>query len=120
MNIKKVKPLFDTVIITADTYTKEDIDNLELIDGTIEEGQLKIYQKVVAVGTVVKDVKEGDLIVFSPERFGIKKHKEGSLKDGIITDNVIIDYKFNYILLDNIPHIVISSRDIEYIIEDYD
>ena len=33
-----------------------------------------------------KDIKVGDLVSINPSRFAVKKHKEGSLKDGIITD----------------------------------
>ena len=47
--------------------------------------------------TVVDNIKEGDVVCINPSRFAVKKHKEGSLKDGIITDNPTISYNFDII-----------------------
>jgi hypothetical protein len=89
-----------------------------IVDTEKQQGSIKEYQKVVAVGSTVRDIKIGDTVNINPSRFGIKKHQEGSLKDGVITDNPIIGYNFDIIELDGTPHLLLQDRDINYIIED--
>ena len=82
----KVKPMFNRVITTMDTY-EEDQYNGNLLDTTKQKGSLKEYQKVLSVGTTVRDIKVGDLVCINPTRFAVKQHREGTLKDGVISDN---------------------------------
>ena len=48
------------------------------------------------------------------------KHQEGSLKDGVITDNMVETFEFDIIEINNEPHLLLDTRDIKYIIEDYE
>lgn len=119
MNIKKVKPLYNTIITTMDMYTKEDIEKQEIIDGSIIEGNLKEHQTVVAIGDSVRGISVGDLVSINPRRYEVKKHQDESLRNGIIGDNIVIGYNFNTLLIDNIPHLYLDDRDINYVALEY-
>lgn len=119
INIKKIKPLYTAIVTTMDKY-EEDEYNGSLIDSTKTKGTLKEYQKVIAVGDLVKNIQVGDLVCINPSRYAVKKHKEGSLKDGVVTDNPVITYNFNVVELNGVPHLLLSDRDIEFVVEDYD
>lgn len=119
VNVKKIRPLYTSIVTTMDKY-EEDEYNGSLIDSTKTKGTLKEYQKVVAVGDLVKNIQVGDLVCINPSRYAVKKHKEGSLKDGVVTDNPVITYNFNVVELNGVPHLLLSDRDIEFIVEDYD
>lgn len=119
LKIKKIKPMFNSLITTMDKYD-EDVKVGGLIDSKKTKGSLKEYQKVLAIGTTVRDIKVGDLVCINPTRFGVKKHREGSLKDGIITDNPIITYNFDVVEMDNNQCLLLQDRDIDFIIEDWE
>ena len=119
LKIKKIKPMFNSLITTMDKYD-EDVKVGGLIDSKKTKGSLKEYQKVLAIGTTVRDIKVGDLVCINPTRFGVKKHREGSLKDGIITDNPIITYNFDVVEMDDNQCLLLQDRDIDFIIEDWE
>ena len=120
MVIKKIKPMFTALITTMDKYEHDIITDGGLIDTSKQQGCLKEYQRVVAVGTAVRDIKEGDLVCINPTRFAVRKHKDGSLKDGVISDNPVVDYKFDIVEMNNTPYLLLQDRDINFIIEDYE
>ena len=120
IKIKKIKPMFNSLITTMDKYEHDMTTKGGLIDTTKQEGALKEYQKVVAIGDSVRNIKVGDLVCINPIRYARKKHQEGSLKDGIITDNPVVDYNFNVVDLDDIPHLLLQDCDISFIIEDFE
>lgn len=120
LKIKKVKPMFTALITTMDKYEHDVLTSGGLIDTAKQQGSLKEYQKVVAVGSSVRDIKVGDLVCINPTRFAVKKHQAGSLKDGVIGDNPVISYKFDTIELDGKMFLLLQDRDIDFIIEDYE
>lgn len=120
MVIKKIKPMFTALITTMNKYEHDIITDGGLIDTSKQQGCLKEYQRVVAVGTAVRDIKEGDLVCINPTRFAVRKHKDGSLKDGVISDNPVVDYKFDIVEMNNTPYLLLQDRDINFIIEDYE
>lgn len=120
MNIKSIRPLFNTLVVTMDVYTQEDLDSQDIIDGSIVVGNVKEYQRVVSVGGSVRGISVGDLVMINPRRYEVKKHKDGSLKDGIIEDNIVIGYNFRTIELGGKDHILLTDSDIDFVIEEYD
>lgn len=115
--ITKIRPTYTSIVTTADRYEK-DIKNNSVITKT--SGSLKEYQTVIAVGSSVREVKIGDVIVINPTRYQIKKHEAGSLKDGVITDNPVIAYNFPTIVINDETCLKLQENDIDYIIEDYE
>lgn len=120
IKLKKITPLFTQVLLTMDTYkTNQYVDGL--IDDTKSEGEVKEIQKVIAVGSAVsKEIVPGKYVCFNPTRYGRTKHKEGSLKDGIITDNPIVEYRFPVIQIDDTPYLLVDNRDIDFVVEDFE
>lgn len=112
--------MFDSIITTMDKYEHDTMLSTGLIDTAKTQGALKEYQTVIAIGNSVRDIKVGDLVCINPTRFGVKKHKEGSLKDGVISDNPIITYNFNVIEIDDKPCLLLQTRDIDFIINEYE
>lgn len=120
LKITKIKPMFTALITTMDKYDKDVIGSNGIIDVNKTQGGLKEYQKVLAVGASVREIKEGDLVCINPTRFAVKKHQEGSLKDGIITDNPVIKYNFDVIEYRGEQCLLLQDRDIDFIIEEYE
>ena len=117
LKIKKIKPMFTSLITTMNKY-EHDVNTKGLITKT--EGGLKEYQTVLAIGDSVRGIKVGDLVCVNPSRFAVRKHREGSLKDGVITDNPVTSYNFDVVELDDKPCLLLQDRDIEFIIEDFE
>lgn len=120
MKIKKVKPLLNHVITTADIYA---VDNLNdgLIADNGSEGQFKEYQTVVAVGPNVATVKPGDVVLINPQAYArpIHKQREDSI-NGLMGDSVEMVVQFPVLDINGVPHLFIYDRDIDLIIEDMD
>ena len=120
LKIKKIKPMFTALITTMDKYEQDKLTKGGLIDSSKQQGTLKEYQTVLAVGDSVRNIKVGDLVCINPTRFAVKKHKEGSMRDGVITDNPVVTYNFDIVEMDDKQCLLLQDRDIEYIIEDYE
>lgn len=120
LKVKKIRPMFTSLITTMDRY-KNDVRTVGgLLDVTKQQGGLKEYQRVLAVGSTVRDIKVGDLVCVNPSRFAVKKHQEGTLKDGIVSDNPVIRYNFDVVEMDGEQCLLLQDRDIEFIIEEYE
>lgn len=120
LNIKKIRPMFNQVITTMDKYSDDEMKTGSIIDVSKVNNPIKEYQKVVAVGPMVKNIEVGDIVMINPKRYGKVRHKEGSLKDGVITDNPVVSYNFNVIELDHQPYLLLLDQDIDFIIEEYE
>lgn len=119
IKVKKLKPMFTAIVTTMDRY-EQDTKKNGVIDVSRQVGTIKENQKVLAVGESVRGIKVGDLVNINPIRFAVKKHKEGTLKDGIITDNPVVEYNFDIVEIDDKPCLLLQDRDINYIIEEYE
>ena len=116
LKIKKIAPMFNRILVTCNKYEEDVIEGgiVRITAGTIKE-----YQKVISVGSTVREIKEGDLVLINPTRYAIKKHTEGSLKDGVVTDNPVMSYNFNFVEIDDDICILLYDQDVDYIIKDY-
>lgn len=118
LKVKKIKPLFNRIVVTARKYE----DNI-MIGSIIDSGKsntIKEYQEVVAVGTTVRDIKVGDTVLINPTRYQVRKHREGSLKDGVISDNPVTHYNFNMVEVNGETCILLFDSDVDYVIEDFE
>lgn len=116
LNIKKFKPAFNYMLTTMDVYAEDEYRN-GLIE--IKKGSIKEYQTVLATGPSVREVKVGDVVLVNPKRFIKMKHEAGSLKDGIVTDNMKVGYDFEVLEVDGKPLLFITDSDIKGIVEEY-
>ena len=111
--------MFTALITTMNKY-EQDMTTGGLINVTKMQGGLKEYQTVLAVGGSVRDIKVGDLVCVNPTRFAVKKHQEGSLKDGVISDNPVTTYNFDVVEMDGKQCLLLQDRDIDFIIEEWE
>ena len=115
--IKKIKPLFNMIVTTCNKYdNNKKLAGTSLLDAS-KANTVKEYQIVTAVGPSVRGIEVGDTVYINPARYAVKKHQEGSLKDGVITDNPIIGYNFNLVDIDGETHLLLYDNDIMYVAE---
>lgn len=112
--------MFTALITTMDKYEHDVTTRGGLIDTTKQQGGLKEYQTVLAVGSSVRDIKVGDIVCVNPARFAVRKHQAGTLKDGIVTDNPVTTYNFDVVEMDGKQCLLLQDRDIDFIIEEYE
>lgn len=120
LKAKKIKPMFTALITTMDKYEHDVMTTGGLIDTTKQQGGLKEYQTVLAVGSSVRDIKVGDLVCVNPTRFAVRQHKAGTLKDGVIGDNPVVKYNFDVVEMDGKSCLLLQDRDIDFVIEEYE
>ena len=120
LKIKKIKPMFTSLITTMNKYEEDVKTSGGLLDVNKQQGGLKEYQTVIAIGTTVRDIKVGDLVCINPIRYAVKKHQEGSLKDGVITDNPVIRFDFPTIEMNGKQYLYLQDRDIDFVIEEFE
>lgn len=88
-----------------------------MIDSRKQKGTMKEYQTVIAVGSSVRDIKEGDVVCINPTRYAVMKHEDKSMRNGVIGDNLVVGYKFNTITIDGVEHLMLYDQDIDFIVE---
>lgn len=113
---KKIKPTFDHVVTTMNLY-EEDLYENGII--THCKGEPMMEQTVIATGPNTP-FTEDMLVHINPIRYAKMKHNKGSLKDGVIEDNSVIDYVLPIIPMGDELVLFLQSNDIDYIIEDWD
>lgn len=120
LKVKKIKPMFTALITTMDKYEQDVRTTGGLLDVNKQQGGLKEYQTVLAIGESVRGIKVGDLVCVNPTRFAVKKHQAGTLKDGVVTDNPVVKYNFDVVEMDGRQCLLLQDRDIDFIIEEYE
>ena len=118
MNIKKIKPLFTAVVVTANVYSR-DYKEHNIISP--KANKLKEYQKVVAVGDSCRGIEEGDLVCIDLSSYAQWKYKKNSVKSDMEElHNEIVGYNVPQIKIDGQDCMYLDVRDIKYIVQDYD
>lgn len=116
IKISNVRPLANKVITTMDKYDI-DIKHGDLIDISKVRGTIKEYQKVIAVGPMVHNIKEGDTVLINPAAYGrpkqVKDRNNGSLAQDVEGYHVEMEYNFPTIQLNGVDHLFITDRDID-------
>ena len=123
LKIKTIKPLFTSIVTTGDKFEK-DVTVGGIIQQDQKKGDLKLYQKVLAVGSAVRDIKVGDMVMINPIAYVRKKYSKDSVQNDM--DN-------NPTLSINIPTVpvvddkgntqeclLLTDRDIQFVFEGED
>ena len=118
LHVTKIKPLFDHLLITADRFDKDMIHNGVIVAG---KGDLKLWQTVVAVGSVVRDIKVGDKVMINPNAFAVKKYNKNSVQNDL-DNNPVLTYNFPFETVDDEKgnpkdYLYISDRNVKYVFE---
>ena len=111
----KIKPVFNKIVTTCDVYQMGKSTGGIIIktDGTIKE-----YQRVEAVGSTVRDIKVGDIVMINPKRYLVARHndKPDSVKN-VNGDEVTFSVDFPILEYGGKKHLLIYDQDIDYIID---
>lgn len=118
LHVTKIKPLFDHLLITADRFEKDMIHSGVIL---ANKGDLKLWQTVVAVGSVVRDIKVGDRVMINPNDFAVKKYNKNSVQNDL-DNNPVLTYNFPFETIDDEKgepkdYLYISDRNVKYVFE---
>lgn len=118
LHIKKIKPLFTTIITTGEKFSEDMLDGGLIV---AKRGDLKLWQKVIAVGSLVRDVNVGDMVMINADHFIVKKYDKNSLQNDL-DNNPSLGYRFNWVTIDDEngePQecLMLNDRDIQYVFE---
>lgn len=118
LHVTKIKPLFDHLLITADRFEKDMVHSGVIL---AKKGDLKLWQTVVAVGSVVRDIKVGDKVMINPNDFAVKKYNKNSVQNDL-DNNPVITYNFPFETVDDEngnpkDYLYISDRNVKYVFE---
>lgn len=118
LHVTKIKPLFDHLLITADRFEKDMIHSGVIL---ANKGDLKLWQTVVAVGSVVRDIKVGDKVMINPNDFAVKKYNKNSVQNDL-DNNPVLTYNFPFETINDEKgepkdYLYISDRNVKYVFE---
>lgn len=118
LHITKIKPMFTSIVTTGEVFTEDYYEN-GLIKA--QKGDLKPWQKVIAVGTSVRDIKEGDTVMIKLENYAVKKYDKNSIHNDM-DDNPTLTLKLNWIIMDDKKGkqqecLLLNDRDVLYSFE---
>lgn len=118
LHIKKIKPLFTSIVTTGDKYEEDVKDNSFIV---ANKGDLKTYQRVLAVGSSVRDVQVGDWVMIDMLHFAKMKYDPNSVKNDLDL-NKIVSWDIPWVTMDDEngkPQdcLLISDRDVKYVFE---
>lgn len=118
LHVTKIKPLFDHLLITADRFEKDMVHSGVIL---AKKGDLKLWQTVVAVGSVVRDIKVGDKVMINPNDFAVKKYNKNSVQNDL-DNNPVLTYNFPFETVDDEKgnpkdFLYISDRNVKYVFE---
>lgn len=117
---KRITPMFNRIVTTADRVEVDQKVNGIIIPEKFKGGYSE-YQRVIAVGSMVHNLKEGDLVCIDPTAYGRPVHKEhiDSVK-GLSEDTVQMAYYIPTIEVDGKECMFIADRDIAYKVDEYE
>ena len=116
LKIKEIKPLYTNILVTGNEYEEDEKKNGLIV---ANKGDLKLYQTVLAVGSMVRDIKVGDQVMINPDGYKVTKYDSNSVKEDMGM-NKIIGYKMPWVTVDDAEGntqkcLLLKDRDIEYV-----
>ena len=116
LHIKKLKPLSTYLLTTANKY-EEDMRENGLIIAT--QGDLKLYQNVLEVGPMVRDIKPGDQVMIDPKNYMVMKYDPNSIKNDMDM-NKVVKWNFPFVDIDDEEGkpkecLLLTDRDIKFV-----
>lgn len=118
LHIKKVKPLHNNIVTTAERFEKDVKEHGIIIS---KKGDLKVWQTVLAVGNFIQEIKVGDKVMIDFRGYAVKKYDKNSLQNDL-DNNPTITYALNWVTMDDEngkPQdcLLLTDRDIMYVFE---
>lgn len=122
LKVKKITPLYTTVVTTMDKYTENQyLAGSSVIDTSKTKSSLKEYQTVITVGSAVRIIKPGDLVCINPSRYKVVKQVAKNVSQEIEGYSpTVVGYNFNIVKLNDIEYLMLQENDIEFIVDEYE
>lgn len=106
-------PLFNKLIVTAEKVNTNVTENGIYLPYSYSKGSVKERQKVLKIGTTVRDIEEGDEVLINFSRYMELKHQPGSIQDDVQKDNPVVKIHYPFFELDNGEKVLlIDDRDV--------
>ena len=120
LHIKSIKPLFTSIVTTGDKF-EEDVVVAGIIQQDQKKGDLKLYQKVIAVGSAVRDIQVGDLVMINPINYVHRKYSKNSVQNDM-DNNPILSIDIPTVVVedekgDSQECLLLNDRDIRFVFE---
>ena len=117
LKVKSIKPMHTKLVTTAERYGEDTTTNGLILKTA---GSIKEYQKVIAVGSMVRDIKVGDIVMINPAKYMKKQFNDNSLREDFV-DNPVVSVNIPTVEMDGKSYFILDSgTDIDYIIDDYE
>lgn len=118
LHIRKIRPMFTSVLTTGDKFESDMTDKGILV---AKKGDLKLWQKVIAIGSLVREIEVGDMVMINPAGYAKKKYNKNSLQNDL-DNNPIITYEFPWVTIEEEEGVekeclLLNDRDIQYVFE---
>lgn len=118
LHIKNIKPLFTSIVTTGEKFEKDFTEHGFIV---ARKGELKLWQKVIAVGSSVRDIHVGDTVMIDASHFAVKKYSQDSIQNDL-DNNATLGYRFNWVTLEREEGnpeecLLLNDRDILYVFE---
>ena len=116
LHIKKIKPMFNHLLLTADRFEKDVVESGIIV---AKKGDLKLWQTVVAIGSTVRDIKVGDQVMIIPDHFAVKKYNKNSVQNDL-DNNPVLSYRFPFETMEDEKgetkdYLYISDNSVRYV-----
>lgn len=124
MKIKKITPLNTQILTTAEKYKgteKLKQDGL-ILDIQKLAGTIKLHQKVIAVGPMVRNIKPGQTVQINPSNYMVLEHPEDvdSVREVVKVRNTRTRFRLPTLNLADGEVLILQERDIDFIIDEYE
>lgn len=92
LHITKIKPMANCLLVTADTFDKDMIEKGVIV---AKKGDLKLWQEVLEVGPIVRNIKVGDKVMINPMKYAVRKYNKNSVQNDL-DNNPVLSYNFPF------------------------
>lgn len=118
LHIKKIKPMFTNIITTGDRFEKDFTQGGLIV---AKKGDLKVWQKVIAIGSSVRDINVGDMVMINIANYAVRKYSKDSIQNDL-DNNPKLRYNFNWVTMDDeggksMDCLLLNDRDVLYSFE---
>lgn len=119
LHIKTLKPLFTSILTTGEKYEEDMRENGIIV---ANKGDLKAYQKVIAVGSSVRDIQVGDTVMIDIKHFAVMKINPNSIKKDMDLDDSVVKWNIPWVIVDDADGkpqdcLLINDRDVKFVFE---
>ena len=119
--IKKVRPMFTAVVTTARQFVDDSETQGGLFNPFASAGGINYFQTVVAVGSTVAGVKEGDIVKLNFKRYAVAEQKPSGIDDNNVEKHkAVFTYYIPEIDIDGQRCLFLQNNDIECVVTEYE